>query len=338
MSTDPTAPRPGDAPGDSDPSGFDEQPPAPGERLVGQTGQDVEDASPRRSRVPAALRAMRPKQWTKNVLVFTAPLADGSLFQPAVLGRAALAFVAFCLISACIYLINDIRDVEEDRLHPRKRYRPIAAGELRVGAAWVLAAITGVLALVIGFATSIQLGIVLVVYAVLQILYSLFFKHEPVIDLAMVASGFLLRAIAGGVATDIPLSQWFLLVAAFGSLFMVAGKRYSEMVALGAEAGTRRSLERYSSSYLRFAWMLAASVTVMAYALWAFEQTRANPQLWDIPWAVLSVIPLTLGLLQYAREVDSGDAGEPEDVVLRHRSLQVTGAVWLILVAVGVFA
>ena len=138
----------------------------------------------------------------------------------------------------------------------------------------------------------------------LQILYSAFLKHLPVVDLAVVASGFLLRAIAGGVATGIPLSQWFLLVASFGSFFMVAGKRYSEMKSLGAEAGTRRSLTRYSESYLRFAWMLAAVMVVISYSLWAFEN-RGNPPL-GVPWTAISIAPFTLGLLQYALEVDAG--------------------------------
>lgn len=295
---------------------------------------DLERPSTRR-RLPAAVRAMRPKQWIKNVLVFTAPLASGGLLDPGVLAKCALAFVAFCLVSATVYLVNDARDVEEDRLHPKKRHRPIAAGELTVPAAMVLAAITGVIGFTIGFLVSIPLGITLAIYVVLQVVYSLFLKDMPVIDLAVVASGFLLRAVAGGVAADIELSQWFLLVASFGSLFMVAGKRYSEMVALGAEAGTRRSLQRYSSSYLRFTWMVAAAMVLMSYCLWAFENRDNGP--WDVPWTALSIAPLTLGLLQYALEVDRGEAGAPEDVVLHDHVLQVLGAIWLVLVAVAVF-
>lgn len=279
---------------------------------------------------------MRPRQWVKNVLVLAAPLASGQLFQLPVLGRAALAFVAFCLISATVYLINDIHDVAEDRLHPKKRFRPIAAGELQVPAAYVLAGLCAVVGFGIGFLTAVPLGITLAVYLGLQLIYSRFLKHMPIIDLAMVASGFLLRAIAGGVATGIELSQWFLLVASFGSLFMVAGKRYSELKALGADAGTRRSLERYEVSYLRFVWMLAAGTVVMSYSLWAFEQ---RGQGWGgIPWTAISIAPFTLAMLQYAMEIDLGRAGEPEDIVLSDRVLQVLGAIWLVLIAVAVFA
>ena len=289
----------------------------------------------RPSRVPATLRAMRPRQWMKNVLVLTAPLAAGRIIEADVLVGCLLAFVSFCLISATVYLINDVRDVEEDRLHPRKRFRPVAAGELSPAAALLLAAVTGVLGFALGYWTSGALGVTLTVYLLVQVLYSAFLKHLPVVDLAIVASGFLLRAIAGGVATGIPLSQWFLLVAAFGSFFMIAGKRYSELKSLGADAGTRRSLSRYSESYLRFAWMLAAVMVLISYSLWAFE--NRGPGVFGLPWTAISIAPFTLGLMQYALEVDTGKAGEPEDVVLQDRVLQGIGLVWLVTISLAVF-
>lgn len=299
------------------------------------TDAPTEAVDPPKHRLPAAIRAMRPRQWIKNILVFAAPLSAGSLFQPDVLVRTLLAFVAFSMVSATVYLMNDIKDVEEDRLHPRKRFRPIAAKELSIGAAWALAALTAAIGFGVGFTTAIYLGVTLAVYLGLQVLYSLFLKHQPIIDLAMVSSGFLLRAIAGGVASGIDLSAWFLLVASFGSLFMVSGKRYSEMKLLGSEAGTRKSLAAYTVSYLRFAWHLSAAVALVAYCLWAFENQARG---WtEVPWTVLSIAPLTLGLLQYAMEVDRGNAGEPEDVVLKNRPLQVSGLLTVILIAVAVF-
>jgi decaprenyl-phosphate phosphoribosyltransferase len=287
------------------------------------------------SRLPAPLRAMRPRQWVKNVLVAAAPLAAGRIFETAVLINVGLAFLAFCLVSSTVYLLNDVRDVEEDRLHPKKRLRPIASGELSVRAALLMAAVAGAVGFAIGFYTAIALGVTLAVYLLLQVLYSAFLKHLPVVDLAIVASGFLLRAIAGGVAAGIALSQWFLLVASFGSFFMVAGKRYSEMKALGADAGTRRSLTRYSESYLRFAWTLAAVMVLISYSLWAFENRDGQPPL-GVPWTAVSIAPFALGLLQYALEVDSGNAGEPEDVVLHDRVLQGIGLIWLVVILVAV--
>ena len=241
-------------------------------------------------------RSIRPRQWVKNVLVLAAPVAAGSLFQVPVLISTAWAFLAFCLISASIYLINDVRDVEADRQHPKKRLRPIAAGELSPRTALVLAAVCLVAAVALGWFVAPLLALTVAVYWVLQVGYSLFLKNEPIIDLAMVASGFLLRAVAGGVASGIELSQWFLLVAAFGSLFMVAGKRSSELKELGTEAGTRASLERYTKSYLREVWSVSIAIVIMSYSLWAFEQSYT--QLWDVPWTTISIAPFTLAVLR----------------------------------------
>ncbi len=294
---------------------------------------DSTEIAPRRSRIPAPLRAMRPKQWVKNVLVFAAPVAAGYVLRPQVLVSSLLAFVAFCAISASVYLVNDVRDVESDRQHPTKRRRPIAAGELSPTTALVMAGVLLVIALAIAFSTATLLGVVVAFYWVLQLAYSLLAKHQPIIDLAVVASGFLLRAVAGGVASGIPLSQWFLLVASFGSLFMVAGKRYSEMIQLGPDAGTRASLERYTPTYLRFVWTMSAALVVMAYSLWAFDQRTSGGQWGGIAWAQVSIAPFTLAMMRYAYEIDRGQAGEPEEVVLGDRTLQLLGLAWAIPVA-----
>jgi len=299
------------------------------------TSQESAAVAAKTSAWPAWLRAMRPKQWVKNVLVLAAPLASGRLLEPGVLLASALAFVAFSLISASIYLVNDVRDVEADRLHPKKQFRPIAAGELSPRTAWILAAVTAIAAFVLGFWTTPMLGVTLAVYWVFQLAYSFFLKHQPIIDLAMVAAGFLLRAVAGGVASELPLSQWFLLVASFGSLFMVAGKRYSELKELGTEAGTRASLERYTKSYLREVWSISIAVVIMSYSLWAFELPGVQPL--GISWTAISIAPFTLALLRYAMKVDQGKAGEPEDVVLGDRTLQVLAVLWVIPVAIAVF-
>ena len=183
-----------------------------------------------------------------------APLAAGKLFEPGVLGPTLLAFLAFCAVSSAVYAVNDCADREADRAHPRKRHRPVAAGELvrargadRCGAAGL------VVGLALGLAARPRAGgPARRRTPSLQVAYALWLKHEPVIDLAIVTAGFLMRAVAGGLAADLPISQWFLLVAGFGSLFIVGGKRYSELHTLGSEAGTRRSLVRYTDTYLRF--------------------------------------------------------------------------------------
>jgi decaprenyl-phosphate phosphoribosyltransferase len=182
--------------------------------------------------------------------------------------------------------------------------------------------------------TRPELAWVLASYVVLQLAYCVALKNQPVLDLAVVASGFLLRGIAGGVAAGLALSQWFLLVAAFGSLFMVAGKRYSELVLLGDDADTRRTLQEYSISYLRFVWSLSAGVAVTAYSLWAFEMGEAQP---GVPWAALSIAPFVLAILRYAVDVDRGAAGAPEEIVLRDRVLLGLALAWGCTVGMGVF-
>ena len=279
------------------------------------------------SRLPAVVRAARPRQWVKNVLVIAGPLSAGTLLDAAHLGAVGVAFACFCLSASGIYLVNDVLDRESDRQHPVKRYRPIASGELsaRAAVAWGILLLLGspVGAWALGYA---QLAVVLVLYSIMQLAYCVYLKHQAVLDLAVVSSGFLLRAIAGGVAASVPLSPWFLLVASFGSLFMVAGKRYSEVRLVGEGAGaTRRSLELYSASYLRFAWGMAGSATITFYSLWAFSLERTNlllPQ--------LSIAPFVLALLRYAIDIDKGAAGEPETIVLGDRTLQVLGALWLV--------
>ncbi|MGL5406535.1 MAG: decaprenyl-phosphate phosphoribosyltransferase [Propionibacteriaceae bacterium] len=292
-------------------------------------------APPHQPHISVVIRAMRPKQWIKNVLVLAAPVAAGRLFEPHIALHTAAAFFAFIFISATIYLINDAHDIVEDRLHPKKRFRPIAAGELSLPWAYAIAAGCATLALILSFVTSLSLGVIIVTYAVLQICYSLFLKNQPVIDLGIVATGFLLRAMAGGAANSIELSTWFLLVAGFGSLFMVAGKRYSEHVALGPEAGTRKSLQEYSASYLHFVWASSVSVVIMSYCLWAFEQRSRGPL--GIAWTVLSIAPFTLALFRYAYQIDKGDAGAPEDVITDDHILQALGCLSVVLVAVAVF-
>lgn len=277
---------------------------------------------------PALVRAARPKQWIKNVLVAAGPLAGGWPNGWETTVAVILAFVCFCLIASAVYLVNDVIDRPEDRAHPVKRFRPIASGEVGPGLALGTAVVLAVASLLVAYAFGRpQLIVVLGSYAVIQLSYCLWLKYQAVLDLAAVASGFLLRAIAGGVAAGVVLSQWFLLVASFGSLFMVAGKRYSEVHLVGEHAAsTRRSLEDYSASYLRFTWGLAASATITFYCLWAFEVGGGNPLL-----AQLSIIPFVLALLRYAVDIDRGAAGEPESIVAGDRVLETLGLCWLLL-------
>ncbi|AEA22451.1 decaprenyl-phosphate phosphoribosyltransferase [Pseudonocardia benzenivorans] len=281
------------------------------------------------------LRTMRPKQWVKNVLVLAAPFAAGDLFDGRSAYHLAVAFVTFSLAASAVYLVNDANDVEADRAHPKKRTRPIAAGIVPVRLAYALAILLLLGALALSVLASTQLTIVLAVYIGVQLGYCFWLKHQPVLDICIVASGFLLRAIAGGAAASIPLSQWFLLAAGFGSLFMVAGKRYAEMMlAERTGAKIRKSLESYSASYLRFVWALSATVLIMTYGLWAFEIREAHH---NSVWSVVSIVPFVVAVLRYAVDVDSGNGGAPDEIALKDHVLQVLAVLWVATLTLAVY-
>lgn len=288
----------------------------------------------------AMIKGMRPKQWTKNVLVVAAPLAAGSdKFTNHTLVDVLLAFVVFCLGASSIYLINDARDVEADRAHPTKRYRPIASGMLPINVAYAMAVVLIILAIGLSFLASdgAALATVIGIYIALQIGYCFGWKHMPVIDIALVSSGFMLRCMAGGVAAGIVLSQWFLLVAAFGSLFMAAGKRYAELLlAERTGAKIRRSLQGYTATYLRFVWTLSATAVVMSYNLWGFELGRAVGGSSEV-WYQLSMVPFIIAILRFALDVDRGDGGAPDELVMKDRVLQLLGVIWVLCIAMAVY-
>jgi decaprenyl-phosphate phosphoribosyltransferase len=291
--------------------------------------------SPRPSVLLAIIRTARPKQWLKNLLVVAAPGAAGVLTDPSQIARTAVAFVALCLTASGTYFLNDALDADADRTHPTKRNRPVASGQLTTGFAKVMAA---VLILVgIGVAAPInggQLAAVVGGYAILTISYSLWLKHEPVVDLGAVAAGFVLRAVAGGVAANVPISNWFLIVAGAGSLFIVTGKRHAEQVTLGADSGAHRAtLEEYSPGFLGLVRSVGASVTITAYCLWAFE---VGHRVGDVLWFRASIVPFVLAMLRYAHIIEQGGGGAPEEIVFEDRVLQVLGVLWLVTFALGV--
>lgn len=286
---------------------------------------------PPRNLTAGIIKAIRPRQWVKNLLVLAAPLValgdDRFTYDyRTVLIKVLVAFVAFCLAASTVYLVNDARDVEADRAHPTKRFRPIAAGVVPERLAYILAVVLGALSLIISWLLTPNLALVMAIYIAIQLAYCFGLKHQAVLDICIVSSGFLIRAIAGGVAADIPLSQWFLLVMAFGSLFMAAGKRYAELqLAERTGAKIRKSLERYTTTYLRFVWTMSATAVVLCYGLWAFGRDDQG----GTSWFVVSMIPFTIAILRYAVDVDGGMAGEPEEIALRDRVLQFLAVAWI---------
>ncbi len=284
-------------------------------------------AARRPSGALALLQLMRPRLWSRNLLVAAVPLAAGALLHREVLLATLQAFVALCLAASAGYCFNDVIDATADTRHPTKCSRPVASGRVSPGGAVTLCAVLAVAAMAVAWSAS-SLRWVVLGYLVLSVVYTTWLKREPVIELALVSAGFLLRAIAGGAATAIAVSPWFLIVTGFGSLFVVTGKRLSEFVTSGPDRGTRRSLSGYTESYLRLVLGMAAAVTVAAYCLWAFGITSRRV---ETTYAALSVVPLVLGMMRYALDVDRGRAQEPEGVVSGDRVLQGLGGLWLVI-------
>ncbi|MGZ8752707.1 MAG: decaprenyl-phosphate phosphoribosyltransferase, partial [Acidimicrobiia bacterium] len=275
-------------------------------------------------------------QWAKNVLVAAAPGAAGVLTHRDALIDTMIAFVAFCLAASGTYFLNDALDAEADRLHPKKRLRPIAAGVISVTTGKIWAGILIAAGIGIGFATgSWELPFVTAIYVLCTTSYSIWFKHVAVIDITLLASGFVLRAIAGAVATGVPISDWFFIVTAFGSLFMVTGKRHAEYQEMGDDrVGFRSTLGEYSISYLNYVLAVASGVTMVAYCLWAFEKTARTG---GVPWYELSIVPFVLAMLRYALIVQQGGGGAPEDVVLGDRMLQGMIVGWVIVFGIAIY-
>ncbi len=290
------------------------------------------------SLLAAIVRTARIRQWPKNLLVFAAPGAAGVLTHAVPLARTLVAFAVFCAVASGTYFVNDAIDAEADRQHPTKRRRPVAAGLL--GRNIALAIGGGLMAIGVGIGTALQwrLGVVVFIYIVLQLAYTLYLKHQPIFDLVAVAAGFVLRAIAGAVAVPVPISEWFLIVATFGSLLMVTGKRLAEHADLGSDRGNHRpTLDEYTPTFLRTVVAISAGGAIIGYCLWAFSLQTALTHHRDPIWYQLSIVPIIIALLRYTFLVEKGKGARPEELVFSDRPLQVLGVVWVLLFGLGVY-
>jgi decaprenyl-phosphate phosphoribosyltransferase len=285
----------------------------------------------------ALLVEARPKQWIKNLLVFAAPAAAGVLDKPDALAQAVAAFVCFCLAASGTYYLNDAADVDADRLHPKKKFRPIAAGEIPLPLARIIGVVAIISSVLAALLVNWHLAVTVGAYVALTTTYSLWMKHVAVLDVVGVAAGFVLRAIGGAAAVSVPISDWFFIVASFGSLLMVVGKRRAETEEMGAAAAEfRPTLGMYPPDYLAQLQTISTAVVLVGYCLWAFEKAALSTA--SIPWFELSIVPFGVAVLRYVLLLDTGHGGAPEEVVLADRALQIMGAAWLLVFAVGVYA
>ncbi len=277
--------------------------------------------------------AMRPRQWTKNLLLFAGLLFAEKLGDLPRVWLNLLAFLSFCLISGAVYIYNDLRDVEEDRLHPRKRHRPIASGKLPVAVAtwWMLSA--ALLGLVLAFWIRPAFGGLAIAYLALSLVYSLGAKYIVILDVFLIAAGFVLRALAGAVAIDVHISGWLLACTTMLSLLLGFCKRRHELVLLGEEAVNHRAtLGEYSVVLLDQFIAIASSATIITYALYTIQSATAA-QHENLKYT----IPLVMyGVFRYLYLVYRKDlGGAPEQVLLEDRGIQATILLWI---AVAVWA
>jgi decaprenyl-phosphate phosphoribosyltransferase len=282
--------------------------------------------------VTAVLTTARPWQWPKNLLVFAAPLAGATLGRDDGLGYALVAAAAFGCASVAVYLANDVADAERDRRHPRKRHRPVAAGDLPKAHAITLSAVSAAAGITAGVVISEPLLTASVGgYLGISFLYSGLLKHIPVVELCLVASGFLLRVLGGAAATHVRPSGWFLLVCSLGAFGVAVAKRYTELTHLGAEAIAHRPvMRRYRAGALRLAQLAAGAAMIGCYLAWAAGQPSGAAR-----WHLASGLPLAAALVRFGILTGRGAATPVEDLLTRDRPMVACELAWLALFAAG---
>ncbi|MEO5762133.1 MAG: decaprenyl-phosphate phosphoribosyltransferase [Vicinamibacteria bacterium] len=285
----------------------------------------------------AFVRALRPHQWTKNLLVFAALLFSKHLFEAQPFLHASLAFVAFCGLAGAVYLWNDIADVEPDRRHPKKRLRPIAAGDLSIRAATLGAVALVIASLSLAFWLNVNLGVCAAFYLALNLGYSFGMKHVVILDVLALSIGFVLRALAGGFAVNVPVTEWLLVLTLLLALFLALAKRRHEITSLGEGAAQHRAILAEYSPYLidQMTSVVTASV-VTAYTFYTLSpETVSKFGTSKLSWT----LPLVLyGIFRYLYLVHQKDGGDsPTEMLLTDRPLLATVALWVLLVIVIVY-
>lgn len=298
------------------------------------------------------IRLLRPRQWIKNFAIFAALLFSGQLFNIDVLLRVSYGFLIFCALSSSIYVINDLFDIEKDRIHPFKRFRPLAHGDVSPRVAVVLAIILALVAGIASFFIDPAFFVITVIYFVLNLSYSAYLKHIEIIDILTVATGYILRVFAGEIVSDSHISAWLFLTVISLSLFLAIGKRRSEITLMshqpGAQLNTRKTLSHYTDKLLDVYLSIFATSTFMSYSLFTFLENPSGLQFnftlvpADIlgtylqrKWLMVTIIPVAYGLMRYLQRIYEKHEGEsPERVLFSDRPLLISVVVWSLLVII----
>jgi 4-hydroxybenzoate polyprenyltransferase len=274
----------------------------------------------------ALIEAIRPKQWTKNAVVFAAIVFDGQLFEFDALAIVAVAALLFALISSAGYLFNDLRDLEADREHPIKRNRPLASGRLNASTAWITMAVIYAVAFPLAFVLSPMFAAVLLAYVLLMLAYTRWLKNLVILDVFVIAAGFVLRAVAGAVVVEIPISPWLYVCTILLALFIGFSKRRHEISLLQGDAvNHRKNLDNYSLHLLDQLILIVAGSSIIAYSLYTFD----SPALPDDERMMLTIPFVLYGVFRYLYLVHrEGQGGAPEQVVLEDKPLLLTVFLW----------
>lgn len=274
-------------------------------------------------------RALRPQQWIKNLFVYAPLIFSQNVLNQALVLRATLAFLAFCLISSAVYLLNDLRDIEEDRQHPLKAHRPLASGRLKRSTAVAALAIIAPAGFLVALLVNRSFVFIALGYFALQIAYTLWLKHVVILDIFVVASGFLLRVVAGGFAIRVYLSSWLLICTTLLALFLAMGKRRHEIVLMEGRAASHRPiLKEYNIYLLDQMISVVTASTLLAYCLYTIsEETVAKFGTRDLIFTVPFVL---YGIFRYLYLIhQKAEGGTPESLIIRDKPLLVAIALWI---------
>lgn len=302
------------------------------------------------------LRLLRPRQWVKNFAIFAAITFTGRLFDIEVLEKVSLGFIVFCAMSSGIYIINDIFDKEKDRLHPFKKYRPIAKGNISISLGITVAIILMFFSLLLGLTITPAFFISVIAYLILQVSYSVILKNIAVVDILALAAGYILRVYAGEFASGYHISVWLLLTVISLSLFLAVGKRRSELTLVSTYATSqisliRKSLSHYSERLLDIYASVFATSTFISYALFTFLENPRGfklsidlfipeflPTFFQKKWLMITIVPVVYGLMRYLQDIYEKHQGEsPEKVLFSDKPLMITVVTWVILVILIIY-
>jgi 4-hydroxybenzoate polyprenyltransferase len=287
--------------------------------------------------VKGLAKSLRPHQWTKNGFLFFAPVFAHVAFQGDVMLRVTAAFFLFCALSSTVYLMNDVADLERDRLHPEKKHRPIAAGQVPAGAALAFAIVLGLGALAAAFALDTWFGWSAVAYLANNVLYSIWLKHVVILDVMSIAGGFVIRAVAGGFVAEVPISHWLILCTALLALFLAVSKRRQELTSLAGGGGDHRiSLKDYTPEFTDQLISIVTASTLIAYSLYAFDKDVGRKL--GTQYLGLTIPFVIYGIFRYLYLVHlKGVGGNPSRVLLKDRPLQINMLLWITAVAILIY-